>query len=253
MNRELTLKQKSSNKLFPVLARAYKSGHSMTSAGSDTSRLPADSYKRAQSVNDEIKAAIDKRFSLWDEREQQLRLALEVLSSDPATCCQLIDSKLTVADFVQGLNGRGPSSDQATVCISRSSSLPSTDKAHAVESSQSTLMTSTSQPILHLHHIPKEAELDASSPGEVERYFSSKNLGVIGSRDESMRRCRDQDPDLITANDTSHRVRLEQGDENAVTGVAADITSAIALATRSAPCESSNFTRLLKRLFNSGC
>ncbi|KAK0129716.1 hypothetical protein ONS96_000277 [Cadophora gregata f. sp. sojae] len=242
----------SGTRLFPIIASAYKSSDPMASAASGASRISDDVYEIAKSVNDDIRAAIHKRFARRDDREQQLRLVLDVLSKNPATCCQLIESKLSGDDFVQSLLGRGPSSAQQSVCISQSSTSPFRREAHAVGSSQSTLMTSTSQPMSDLHHTAREPKFDTFSLNELERYLCSKNLSIIGSRQELIERCRDQDPNLILANDTSHEVLAEKQHGGTGNGDAAEIIPAIAPAVESAPSKiGNNFTRLLMRMFSS--
>lgn len=89
-------------------------------------------------VSKELSAAIANRSGLAD-RKQQEQLVSEMLVANPEMGRQLIDSKLSVDEFFQGLNGRGLGSDQHTVCDTQFSlplpSSPFQDEAHAVESS----------------------------------------------------------------------------------------------------------------------
>lgn len=115
-------------------------------------------------------------------------------------------------------------------------------------------MTSTSQPILLPQESFFEGLFNDLSQSELECYMCNNYLIIVGGRSDSVDSYRDQEQDLITANDTSDRVLAEQRDGGTVKGVAADLTFAIAPAVNSAPSErSNNFTRLLKRIFKSGC
>ena len=87
-------------------------------------------------VSKELSAAIANRSGLAD-RKQQEQLVSEMLVANPEMGRQLIDSKLSVDEFFQGLNCRGLGSGQHTVCDTQFSlplpSSPFQDEAHAVQ------------------------------------------------------------------------------------------------------------------------
>ncbi|PVH86946.1 hypothetical protein DL98DRAFT_480893 [Cadophora sp. DSE1049] len=248
---------------FPVLADGYKSKMSdgaiasATPSTARTSPLPEVVRQRIRAVAEEVMTTVTKHSTPGPDRQQQMNRVSEMLAANPAIVCQLVEAELTADDFVQGLTSRGSGSHPQTVCIVQSSlpsaTTPSQHEAHVVESCQSSLMTSTSQPILPPQDSSKEENFKGLPQNELERYMSNNNLSIIGGRPESIDRCRDQEPDLTPANDTSHWV-LPEKQGGSLTGVAAEVTSAIAPARNSAPMESgNNFTRLLKRILNPGC
>ena len=129
------------------------------STAARASPISESARKRLRAVTEEIQTAISKYSTPGFDKEQQMILVSEKLAANPAIVSRLIEAELTADDFVQGVTSRESGSYPQTVCIVQSSIPPTVTApqhaAHEVESCQSSLMTSTSQPIVSPKDLPK--------------------------------------------------------------------------------------------------
>ncbi|KAG4436007.1 hypothetical protein IFR05_008514 [Cadophora sp. M221] len=221
--------QKPHRAILPLLRNAYR----LSMPGDPTtSKLPEHIFKSTKEIADGINSEIETRFIDAANKSLYREMAFNVLRADSQKGRQMIESQLSINDFVNDLTRQGPPSTSQKVGISTPSAplhtSPSQHKAHGVERSQSILTTSTSTPIANLLGSTTEQNSNSVPHSELERYLGSKNLSIIGKGRELLDRCKDQAQGLILAEDSNHEMLPEQHDGKIVTDVAGDNKSPIA-------------------------